>query len=137
MGPSGRSRPEPPAARSAPICGFPDRAGIRVRRKGAKEQVIPLNDDARTALERWLEMRPDMPTPAVFFRVPFQPFPDRLDYVSVEKILKRYAGLAGVPLKYGQLFQVLLPTVAQHLANLGVPLRNIRVRSATRTHRRR
>ena len=77
-----------------------------------------------------------MPTPAVFFRVPFQPSRDRLHYLSVEEIFKRYAGLAGVPLKYG-LFQVLLPTVAQHLANLGVPLRDIRVRSATRTHRRR
>jgi len=46
-------------------------------------------------------MRRDMPTPAVFFRVPFQPSRDRLHYLSVEKIFKRYAGLAGVPLKYG------------------------------------
>ena len=96
------------------------------KRKGPKEQFIPLSTDARTALQRWLDLRPDMPTPAVFFRIPFQPSrSERLNYQSAEKLFKHYANLAGLPLKYGQSFHLLRHTAAQRLANLGVPLQDI------------
>jgi integrase/recombinase XerD len=106
---------------------YPDKAGIRVTRKGPKVQFIPLSDDARPALQRWLEIRPDMPTPAIFFRVPFQPSrnSDHLTYQSAEKIFKHYAMMAGIPIPFGIACHLLRHTAAQRLANLEVPAQNI------------
>lgn len=98
----------------------PERAAIVVWRKGAKEQVLPLTADARVALARWVAARPTVPTTALFFRLPFQPRRPRLHYASVEKIFKRYAARAGVPVPAGIAFHHLRHTAGQQMANVGL-----------------
>jgi integrase/recombinase XerD len=98
----------------------PDRAAIVVWRKGAKEQVLPLTADARDALARWIAARPTVATTALFFRLPFQPRRPRLHYASVEKIFKRYATRARVPVPAGIAFHHLRHTAGQQMANVGL-----------------
>ena len=98
----------------------PERAAIVVWRKGAKEQVLPLTSDARGALARWVAARPTVATTALFFRLPFQPRRPRLHYASVEKIFKRYAARAGVPVPAGIAFHHLRHTAGQQMANVGL-----------------
>ncbi|HLW59200.1 MAG TPA: tyrosine-type recombinase/integrase [bacterium] len=97
-----------------------ERAALVVLRKGNKEQVVPLTDDARAALLAWLAVRPTAPTTALFFRLPFQPRRARLHYASVEKIFKRYAGVAGVPIPEGIAFHHLRHTAGQQMATVGL-----------------
>ena len=98
----------------------PVEASIVVWRKGGKEQVLPLTEDARAALIRWMELRPAAPTTALFFRLPFQPRRARLHYASVEKIFKRYAARARVPIPDGIAFHHLRHTAGQQMANVGL-----------------
>ncbi len=98
----------------------PERAAIIVWRKGSKEQVLPLTADARSALLEWLEVRPSVPTTALFFRLPFQRRRARLHYASLEKIFKRYAERAGVPIPEGVAFHHLRHTAGQQMANVGL-----------------
>ena len=100
--------------------GRPDDASIVVSRKGGKEQVLPLTGDARAALLLWLAVRPVAPTTALFFRIPFQPRRARLHYASVEKIFKRYAARARVPIPDGIAFHHLRHTAGQQMANIGL-----------------
>ena len=46
-------------------------ARILVLRKGRKEQALPRTEDVRRALVAWMRVRPNVPTPALFFRIPF------------------------------------------------------------------
>ena len=106
----------------------PARASILVHRKPrGREQVIPLSEDARAALGDWIQARPAEPTPAVFFRLPYQPGrrTDRLVYVSVEKLFRQYADEAGLPLRKGQSIHLLRHSTAQRLADLGAPVQDI------------
>lgn len=105
----------------------PAQAALLAHRKPRRrEQIIPLSEDARTALDDWMRARPAEPTPAVFFRMPFHPRErDRLSYVSVEKIFKQYAAQAGLPLRKGQSFHLLRHSTAQRLADTGVPIQDI------------
>jgi integrase/recombinase XerD len=98
----------------------PEHAAIVVRRKGAKEQVLPLTADARTALARWIAVRPAVATTALFFRLPFQRRRPRLHYASVEKIFKQYAARARVPVPDGIAFHHLRHTAGQQMANVGL-----------------
>jgi integrase/recombinase XerD len=98
----------------------PERAAIVVWRKGSKEQVLPLTADARLALLEWLEVRPAVPTTALFFRLPFQRRRARLHYASLEKIFKQYAEKAGVPIPEGVAFHHLRHTAGQQMANVGL-----------------
>jgi integrase/recombinase XerD len=98
----------------------PERAAIVVWRKGAKEQVLPLTADARGALARWVAARPTVATTALFFRLPFQPRRPRLHYASVERIFKRYAARAGVPVPAGIAFHHLRHTAGQQMAHVGL-----------------
>ncbi len=98
----------------------PARAAIVVWRKGGKEQVLPLTEDARLALRDWLRVRPAVPTTALFFRLPFQRRRARLHYASVERIFKRYAARAAVPIPEGIAFHHLRHTAGQQMATLGV-----------------
>lgn len=98
----------------------PERAAIVVWRKGRKEQVLPLTADARTALQRWVVVRPAVPTTALFFRLPFQRRRARLHYASLEKIFKQYAARAGVPIPEGVAFHHLRHTAGQQMANVGL-----------------
>src|SRR5579859_6569790 len=104
----------------------PSRASIRVHRKGNKEQILPLSEDARAALLAWMTMRPDVSTDALFFRMPFQPSRrDRLHYASVEKIFRQYAACAGLPLRARSNFHLLRHSTAQRLADLGTNMQDI------------
>jgi integrase/recombinase XerD len=98
----------------------PDHAAIVVWRKGSKEQVLPLTQDARGALLRWLQVRPAVPTTALFFRMPFQRRRARLHYASLERIFKAYAARAGVPIPQGIAFHHLRHTAGQQMANVGL-----------------
>lgn len=98
----------------------PERAAIVVWRKGSKEQVLPLTADARRALLDWLRARPAVPTTALFFRLPFQRRRARLHYASVERIFKRYAARARVPIPEGIAFHHLRHTAGQQMANVGL-----------------
>ena len=98
----------------------PERASLVVLRKGNKEQVLPVTADAREALLAWLAVRPPAPTIALFFRLPHQPRRARLHYASVEKIFKRYATAAGVPIPEGIAFHHLRHTAGQQMATVGL-----------------
>jgi integrase/recombinase XerD len=98
----------------------PERAALVVLRKGNKEQVLPMTADARDALLAWLAVRPPAPTTALFFRIPFQQRRARLHYASVEKIFKRYAAHAGVPIPQGIAFHHLRHTAGQQMATVGL-----------------
>lgn len=106
----------------------PARAAILVHRKPrGREQIIPLSADARTALSDWVRVRPEQPTSAVFFRLPYQPGrkSDRLVYASAEKLFRHYAAQAGLPLHKGQSIHLLRHSTAQRLADTGVPIQDI------------
>lgn len=106
----------------------PAQAAILVHRKPrGREQIIPLSADARAALCDWMRARPAEPTTAVFFRLPFQPgrIRDRLHYVAVEKLFRRYADEAGLPLAKGQSIHLLRHSTAQRLADMGTPVQDI------------
>src|SRR5207302_10815020 len=100
----------------------PERASLVVLRKGNKEQVLPVTADARDGLLAWLAVRPPAPTAALFFRLPYQPRRERvrLHYASVEKIFKRYAAAAGVPIPEGIAFHHLRHTAGQQMASVGL-----------------
>jgi integrase/recombinase XerD len=98
----------------------PTRASIIVRRKGNKEQYLPLTPEARRALRDWLAVRPPVETPAVFFRLPYQPTRPRLRYASLEKLLKRYAQQAGVTIPEGIAFHLLRHTAGQRMSDIGL-----------------
>src|SRR6516225_5414451 len=84
------------------------------------ERVVHLADAERAALAAWLAARPAAPTTALFFRLPFQPRRARLHYASVEKIFKRYAKVAEVPIPEGIAFHHLRHTAGQQMATVGL-----------------
>src|SRR5262249_10167913 len=98
----------------------PDRAALVVLRKGNKEQVLPITADARDALQAWMKVRPAAATPALFFRLPHQHRRGHLHYASVERIFKRYAAAAGVPIPEGIAFHHLRHTAGQQMATVGL-----------------
>lgn len=102
----------------------PDRAAILVHRKGRKDQVLPLVADARVALRQWLAVRPKVPSPAVFVRLPFQPGrpgrdPGRMHYESLGCLVQAYAARAGLALPHRKAFHHLRHTAGQQMAELG------------------
>jgi integrase/recombinase XerC len=100
---------------------IPTRAAIVVHRKGRKEQVLPLVRDARLALRRWLHIRPNVPTPILFIRLPFQRGrPARLHNGSVGRIVQAYALRAGLLLPPYKAFHHLRHTAGQQMAELGM-----------------
>jgi integrase/recombinase XerD len=98
----------------------PDRAALVVLRKGNKEQVLPITADARDALQAWMKVRPTAATTALFFRLPHQHRRGHLHYASVERIFKRYAAAAGVPIPEGIAFHHLRHTAGQQMATVGL-----------------
>ena len=100
---------------------LPTRASVVVHRKGGKEQVLPLTRDARIALRRWVRARPEVPTPVLFIRLPFQPGrPARLHYESVGLLIKAYARRAGLVLPPRKASHHLRHTAGQNMARLGM-----------------
>lgn len=100
----------------------PDRAALVVIRRGNKEQILPITADARAALQAWMKVRPPAASPALFFRLPYQRRSTRLHYASVEKIFRRYAEAAGVPIPEGVGFHHLRHTAGQHMATIGLAI---------------
>ena len=98
----------------------PDRAALVVLRKGNKEQVLPITADARDALQAWMKVRPAAATTALFFRLPYQHGRRHLHYASVERIFKRYAAAADVPIPEGIAFHHLRHTAGQQMATVGL-----------------
>ena len=98
----------------------PARAVVILWRKGNREQAVPLTAEGRKSLEAWLQVRPDVPSPAVFFRLPFQETRERLHYASIEKLMRQYAATAGVPFPKGISFHHLRHTAGQRMAERGL-----------------
>lgn len=98
----------------------PERAAIVIRRKGGREQVLPLVRDAYRAMRRWMRVRPDVPTPALFVRLPFHAAQPRLHYSSLGLIVAAYARRAGLSLPGGKKFHHLRHTAGQQMSELGM-----------------
>ena len=76
------------------------RGEFSVRGKGSKVRVVFLSDTARSAISHFLEKRRDA-DPALFIRVPknekFEQYAElRLTPRSIQRIIKKYAVLAGI-----------------------------------------
>lgn len=76
------------------------RGEVPVRGKGSKIRLVFLSDEAKKALEAYLERRPDA-DPALFIRVPrggaFGKFAElRLTPRSVQRVVAKYAVAAGI-----------------------------------------
>ena len=100
-----------------------DRKGITLvrRGKGNKERCVPLNAEARKALQEWLAVRPQVSDAFIWIAVE-STADDGISGRAVQRILCRYAQDAGL--------QELTPhilrhTFAKNLANKGVGLEKI------------
>lgn len=83
--------------------------------KGGKQRSVPLNVEARDALERWLALRPQTDSPAVFVSQVLQ----RMTARSVERVVAEYGRVARIE---GLTPHVLRHSFAKSLVDRGVPL---------------
>jgi site-specific recombinase XerD len=97
----------------------PDNTGsVRVRRKGNKTQVIPLNYKACQALAAWLKVRPDVDYDALFvtkFKAPMSPR-------AIQYRVKKYLDEAGIK---GASVHTIRHTFGTHHAARGTDLKTI------------
>jgi len=91
--------------------------------KGNKERDIPLNTDARQALQEWLAVRPPVNSSFIWVAVEGLAV-EGLSGREVQRVLKRYAQDAGLD---GLTPHVLRHSFAKNLANRGVGLEKIAV----------
>ncbi|MBI5565368.1 MAG: tyrosine-type recombinase/integrase [Chloroflexi bacterium] len=66
---------------------------ITVRGKGTKQRIVPLNAEARQALQAWLDARPETANDAVWVSVETDA---ALSARSVQRVLKRYGRAAHI-----------------------------------------
>ena len=100
-----------------------DRKGsVLVRRgKGNKQRNVPLNSEARKALQEWLDVRPECSNPFIWVAVEGQS-EDGISGRAVQRVLHRYAQDAGL----SELTpHVLRHSFAKNLANNHVGLEKI------------
>ncbi len=100
-----------------------DRKGsVLVRRgKGNKQRNVPLNSEARKALQEWLDVRPECSNPFIWVAVEGQS-EDGISGRAVQRVLHRYAQDAGL----SELTpHVLRHSFAKNLANNNVGLEKI------------
>jgi len=88
--------------------------------KGGKQRTVPLNSDARKALQDWLAVRPDCESDVIWVAVEGEP--DGLSGRAVQRILQRYAQEAGL--------EELTPHICRHtfaknLVNSGAGLEKV------------
>lgn len=88
---------------------------VTVRGKGTKMRVVPLNAEARAALQRWLNLRPRVETPAVFI----SQFLVRLTTRSLERVVAEYGQRAKLEALTPH---VLRHTFAKTLVDRNVPI---------------
>jgi site-specific recombinase XerD len=97
----------------------PDNTGsVRVRRKGNKTQVIPLNYKACQALDAWLRVRPGVDFDALFvtkFKAPMSPR-------AIQYRVKKYLDEAGIK---GASVHTIRHTFGTHHAARGTDLKTI------------
>jgi len=70
----------------------PSQASIKVRGKGNKERIIPLNEEVRKALCKYMDSRPEMETNCLFI----SRLGTGLGTGSVYHLIKRYLKAAGI-----------------------------------------
>jgi site-specific recombinase XerD len=88
---------------------------ITVRGKGTEIRTVPLNVEARTALERWLALRPPVETPAVFV----SQFLLRMTTRSVERVVAEYGQRAKLDTLTPHMLR---HTFAKTLVDRGIPI---------------
>ncbi len=130
--------------RVAELCSLPrdinpNSEELSVRGKGGKVRVVFISDRAKTALKKYLDARKDM-SDGLFVRLDSRPGDkkggakkdpkkykgkeyDNLDRHSVEKIVRRYAILAGIAKKVTP--HVLRHCFATDLLNNGADIRSV------------
>ena len=94
---------------------------VKVLGKGNKERIVPVGSKAAQALTEYLRARTDMNPKGDFLFVNSRG--DRLNVRSVDRIIKKYAVLAGIPKNVSP--HVLRHTFATHLLGGGADLRAI------------
>jgi integrase/recombinase XerC len=98
-----------------------DNMTVKVLGKGNKERIVPVGSKAGEALKEYLYARLEMhPTGDHLF---VNSRGDRLNVRSVDRIIKKYAALAGIPKNVSP--HVLRHTFATHLLGGGADLRAI------------
>ena len=90
--------------------------------KGNKQRIIPLNADARKALENWLAIRPDIPGNEFVFIALESDAKDALSSRTIQRIVARYGKKADLPELTPH---VLRHTFAKNLVNSGVTLEKV------------
>jgi integrase/recombinase XerC len=94
---------------------------VKVMGKGGKERIVPVGSKAAEALNKYLRERLDMnPTGDHLF---VNTRGDRLNVRSVDRVIRKYAALAGIPKNVSP--HVLRHTFATHLLGGGADLRAI------------
>jgi site-specific recombinase XerD len=94
-----------------------------VRGKGEKVRVVFLSNDAKNAIATYLKARKDMEE-ALFVTIPTAGRPiSRLTPRSIERIMKKYAALAGITKKLTP--HVLRHVFATDLLNNGADIRSV------------
>ncbi|HVY54159.1 MAG TPA: tyrosine-type recombinase/integrase, partial [Thermodesulfobacteriota bacterium] len=94
---------------------------VKVMGKGGKERIVPVGSKAAEAINKYLRERLDMkPTGDHLF---VNTRGDRLNVRSVDRVIRKYATLAGIPKNVSP--HVLRHTFATHLLGGGADLRAI------------
>lgn len=94
---------------------------VKVLGKGNKERIVPIGSKAAQALDQYLRERPGMNPGGDHLFVNTRG--DRLNVRSVDRIIRKYALLAGIPKNVSP--HVLRHTFATHLLGGGADLRAI------------
>ena len=99
-----------------------DRKGLVIVRKGKgnRERTVPLNADARRAMQDWLAVRPERDTPFIWMAV--EDDSESLTPRSVQRIFSRYGQEAGIP---GFHPHIARHTFAKNLVDRGVGLEKV------------
>ncbi len=90
--------------------------------KGDKQRRIPLNADARKALQNWLEIRPKTPGNNFLFIALESEANGSLSHRTVQRIVRRYGQDAGLP---DLSPHILRHTFAKNLVNSNVSLEKV------------
>ena len=94
---------------------------VKVLGKGSKERIVPLGSKAFSAIENYLKQRLDLKPKDDYLFVNSRG--GRLTTRSVDRIIKKYAVIAGIPKNISP--HVLRHTFATHLLGGGADLRAI------------